>query len=190
MKAILVILLAFSLIPFCAGYNLPASSVHGELDMTSHKITSLAAPSADTDAATKAYADSVAIGGCLPTTGGIMTGQIDFCGFTAYNSTVPVNDTDLSTKLYADYRASWVNVKEYGAKGDNSTDDTAAFNAAIAVANSAALSVYYMYSKNTNTLYIPDGEYNITPGALSEIRCNVYGPGGPGTNWLTITKIG
>src|SRR5574344_303515 len=265
MKAFLVILLAFSLVSVCGGYKLPASQVYGELSMVNHKITDLAAPSEDTDAATKAYADSVAVGGGLPitggemkgqidvggftvvnsttptndtdlatkdyvdsnsgsglpitggemkgqidvggftvvnsttptndtdlatkdyvdsnsgsglpTTGGTMSGQIDFGGFTAYNSTVPVNDTDLSTKLYADYRASWVNVKEYGAKGDNSTDDTAAFNAAIAVANSAALSVYYMYSKNTNTLYIPDGEYNITPGALSEIRCNVYGPG-------------
>src|SRR5574344_1377981 len=201
MKAFLVILLAFSLVSVCGGYKLPASQVYGELSMVNHKITDLAAPSEDTDAATKAYADSVAVGGGLPitggemkgqidvggftvvnsttptndtdlatkdyvdsnsgsglpTTGGTMSGQIEFGGFTAYNSTVPVNDTDLATKLYADYRASWVNVKEFGPKNDNSTDDTAAFNAAIAVANPAALSFYYVYSKNTNPLYIPDG---------------------------------
>lgn len=102
MKAILVILLAFSLVSVGVGYNLPASSIQGNLNMTSHNVIGLATPTNDTDAATKAYADAVAIGGGLPTAGGIMTGQIDFGGFTAYNSTTPVNDTDLSTKKYID----------------------------------------------------------------------------------------
>ena len=102
MKAFLVILLAFSLIPFCAGYKLPASQVYVELSMVNHKITDLAAPSEDTDAVTKAYADSVAIGSGLPTTGGTMTGQIDFGGYVGFNSTSPINDTDLSTKKYVD----------------------------------------------------------------------------------------
>lgn len=102
MKAILVILLAFSLVSVGVGYNLPASSIRGNLNMTSHNVIGLAAPTNDTDAATKAYADSVAIGGGLATTGGTMTGQIDVGGFTVVNSTTPVNDSDLSTKKYVD----------------------------------------------------------------------------------------
>lgn len=102
MKAFLVILLAFSLVSVCGGYKLPASQVYGELSMVNHKITDLAAPSEDTDAATKAYADSVAVGGGLPITGGEMKGQIDVGGFTVVNSTTPTNDTDLATKDYVD----------------------------------------------------------------------------------------
>lgn len=102
MKAFLVILLAFSLVFIGAGYNLPASSMQGNLNMTSHNIIGLAAPSNDTDAATKAYADSVAIGGGLPTTGGVMTGQIDFGGIPGYNIGTPVNDSDVSNKEYVD----------------------------------------------------------------------------------------
>ncbi len=53
MKAILAILLVFGLMLVGAGYKLPASSVHGNLNMTSHNIIGLAAPSNETDAATK-----------------------------------------------------------------------------------------------------------------------------------------
>lgn len=102
MKAFLVILLAFSLVSVCGGYKLPASQVYGELSMVNHKITDLSTPTEDTDAATKAYADSVAIGGGLPTTGGAMTGQIDFGNITGYNIGTPVNDSDVSTKEYVD----------------------------------------------------------------------------------------
>ena len=102
MKAFLGFILAFSLISIASCYTIPATSVQGNLNLTSHNIIGLATPTNDTDAATKAYADSVAIGGGLPTSGGTMTGQINFGGFTAYNSSTPVNDTDLATKDYVD----------------------------------------------------------------------------------------
>jgi len=45
----------------------------------------------------------------------------------------------------------WLNVKSYGATGDGSTNDTAAINSAIAVANSTG-----------QTVYFPTGTYNVT----------------------------
>ena len=102
MKALFGLIMALGLIALASGYTLPAVDVQGNLNMTSHNIVSLATPTNDTDAATKAYADSVAIGGGLPTTGGKMTGQIDVGGFPVINSTTPVNDTDLVTKQYVD----------------------------------------------------------------------------------------
>jgi len=51
----------------------------------------------------------------------------------------------------------WLNVKNYGAVGDVYTDDTAAINAAIAVANSTG-----------QTVYFPPGEYRVN-SALTTI---------------------
>jgi polygalacturonase len=62
---------------------------------------------------------------------------------------------------------SWFNVKNYGALGDGSTDDTTAINAAIAAANAAGI---------TAIIYFPTGSYVITT-TLTTITCNVYGDG-------------
>ena len=102
MKAFLVILLAFSLIPVSLGYTLGGTTFKGNVDMYGNNLSNLTAPVLDSDAATKAYADSVAIGGGLPTTGGTMTGQINFGGIPGYNIGTPVNDSDVSTKEYVD----------------------------------------------------------------------------------------
>lgn len=63
-----------------------------------------------------------------------------------------------------------VNVKDYGAKGDGTTDDTAAFNAAIAVADN------YIPGLLNGTLYIPSGVYKLNPTTLKPFNCHVYGP--------------
>ena len=70
---------------------------------------------------------------------------------------IPV--TDLSTSLqttitYVDQATT--NIKKYGAIGDGSTNDTAAFNIALTAASGA-------------TLFIPPGTYILTPGALQNI---------------------
>lgn len=80
---------------------------------------------------------------------------------------------DASTKGYVDNRTNIISVKDYGAKGDNSTDDTTAFVNAIAAID--ALAATYPGINSMATLYIPPGKYRITPGNL-EVRCNVYGP--------------
>lgn len=58
----------------------------------------------------------------------------------------------------------WVNVKDFGAKGDGKTNDTAAFNAAIAHAQELGSNV---------CLFIPVGDYLVT--TLPTVPC--YGPG-------------
>lgn len=102
MKAILAILLAFGLIGCSSGYTLGGTTFKGDVDMYGNNLSNLTTPVLDSDAATKAYADSVAIGGGLPTTGGTMTGQIDFGAVPGYNIGTPVNDSDISTKKYVD----------------------------------------------------------------------------------------
>lgn len=190
MKAILVILLAFSLVAVGVGYNLPASSIQGNLNMTDHNVIGLATPTNDTDAATKAYADAVAVGGGLPTTGGVMTGQIDFGGFTAYNSTAPVNDTDLSTKKYIDdaivdihtdfalTNKSGIYASSCGAVGNGTADDTAALQLTMtyAVANKTRAIFTGISGNNfhiTDELIIPSGTVdNIVIDGLSS-GCNI-----------------
>lgn len=63
------------------------------------------------------------------------------------------------------------NVKDYGAIGDQVTNDTAAVSAAINAAN-AADSVF-----KASTVFFPPGTYQITAGGLPNINCNIYGPG-------------
>jgi hypothetical protein len=59
------------------------------------------------------------------------------------------------------------NVKDYGALGDNSANDTDAINLAIADANTLVA------SKITSTLFFPAGWYKVTPGELDTIHCNI-----------------
>jgi hypothetical protein len=70
---------------------------------------------------------------------------------------------------------SWFNVKNYGALGDGSTDDTTAINAAIAAANAAGTS---------SVVYFPTGSFVITT-ALNAISCNVYGDG-PQSSYILV----
>ena len=57
----------------------------------------------------------------------------------------------------------WYNVRDYGAIGDGSTDDTAAINTAIAALNTAGRGV----------LYFPAGSY-LCSSALTTITASVY----------------
>jgi polygalacturonase len=56
----------------------------------------------------------------------------------------------------------WVNVKDYGALGDNSTDDSTAINAAITAANTAG----------GGTVYFPEGTYICDASIV--LQSNVY----------------
>lgn len=61
-----------------------------------------------------------------------------------------LNSTNLNTKMGG---VKWFNVQEYGAKGDNSTDDTAAINAAITAAEEGAV-IYFPHSDAAGTFDI------------------------------------
>lgn len=79
----------------------------------------------------------------------------------------------VTRSVEARLRDEWVSVKDFGATGDGSTDDTAEINAAVAALNPG------------QTLYFPDGSYvvSVSDGvekAISPIPvgCNVFMEGG------------
>jgi hypothetical protein len=116
-------------------------------DAENNKIINLFAPSADTDAANKAYVDdtidtAIALGGspAIVSLGGY--------GVTALGST--------TQRSLANRFGEVVNLKDFGAVGNGSTDDSAAFTAAF-----AALNEY-------DTLYIPAGHYIIDSDTLPD----------------------
>ncbi|OGL22560.1 hypothetical protein A2707_04555 [Candidatus Saccharibacteria bacterium RIFCSPHIGHO2_01_FULL_45_15] len=69
-----------------------------------------------------------------------------------------------------------LNVKEYGAVGDKTTDDTAAFTAALAAAKSSTL------TGATAAVWVPGGNYTVGPLVLGN-RVTIRGAG-PGTSRL------
>lgn len=70
---------------------------------------------------------------------------------------------------YFKRRVIVLNVKKFKAKGDKTTDDTAAFNAAIDYANSLNPTIVDASLVNGVTIVIPDGIYKIT-SALNAIK--------------------
>jgi len=116
-------------------------------DAEGNKIINLFAPSDDTDAANKAYVDdtidtAIALGGSPAI---VSLGGYDV---TALGSSEP--------RSLADRFGEVVNVKDFGAVGNGSTDDSAAFTAAFADLN------------EHDTLYIPAGHYIIDSDVLSD----------------------
>lgn len=71
----------------------------------------------------------------------------------------------------------FINVKNYGAKGDGTTDDTAAINRAIDAANAAT---------NPQVLWFPPGSYSVPAGGLTAITKAGTIVRGAGPNATTI----
>lgn len=99
---LLYILVPIFLVGIVSGYVLPATTFGGNVTMNNHNIVGLAEPSLDTDAATKAYADSIIGGNYLPLSGGTLTGWINLGSFPLQSVGTPSNDSDASTKKYVD----------------------------------------------------------------------------------------
>ena len=74
----------------------------GDLNMGTHKVTGLATPTGNTDAATKQYVDNATRGDYLPTAGGTMQGVIDMNGNAIQNVKDPINAQDAANKEYVD----------------------------------------------------------------------------------------
>ncbi|MBB6114629.1 hypothetical protein F4826_001507 [Rahnella inusitata] len=66
------------------------------------------------------------------------------------------------TRTQHDKNSDWISVKDFGAKGDGSTDDTAAFK--------NALSASYQ-------VFVPKGEYKITDGLIPRDVTSISGAG-------------
>jgi len=91
---------------------------------------------------------------------------------TAPTPTAGDNSTKLATSAYVDalqLGGLFFNVKAYGAKGDNSTDDTSAINSAIAA----------LISAGGGILYFPAGAYLISAALTTiTVACVIEGAGG------------
>jgi len=78
-----------------------------------------------------------------------------------------LEDDNTEHSLTAAGVIDWVSVEDYGAVGDNSTNDTTAINSANTALGLSAT------TEPTKTLYFPPGTYLVTPGGLDEWKCNV-----------------
>lgn len=140
---------------------------------------------------------NVGIGTTTPATLLDVAGPIRFGNYT--KSALPAAGTsgrlarvnDDTRGLWMDQGTQWfslsgevVNVKEFGAKGDGATDDTAAFNTALAAAN------------KTRPLFLPPGNYIISNLTLQGTSSGggeegkAFGIIGSGVGTTTITASG
>ena len=76
---------------------LAGGTMSGNIAMGTNKVTGLGTPTSNTDAATKAYADTM-----LPLAGGTMTGAIAMGTNKITGLGTPTANTDAATKAYAD----------------------------------------------------------------------------------------
>ena len=93
-----------------------SSSMTGDLNLGSHKITNLATPTLNTDAVNKQYVDiefqaiesefATALQSYLQLKGGTMQGSLNMGGFSLTNLDSPANASDAATKQYVDSQIS------------------------------------------------------------------------------------
>lgn len=115
----------------------------------------------DTSMAATGTTKKIAVGNLVPAATGIAPGAVQLAGDLGGTATAPVvvPKTDL------------LNVKTaYGAKGDGTTDDTAAINSAITALNAGT----------GGGLFFPYGEYRVSPPALTAVTRNCVTIAGDG----------
>jgi|DEB0MinimDraft_6_1074348.scaffolds.fasta_scaffold24186_2 hypothetical protein len=115
---------------------LAGGTMSGAIAMGTNKITGLGTPTVSTDAATKAYADTM-----LPLAGGTMTGNIVLGSNKATSTATPSADDDLTRKGYVDSilgSATSAATSAANAATSESNAATSASNAATSESNAAA----------------------------------------------------
>jgi hypothetical protein len=90
-------------VPVPPGSYLPLSggTMTGNINMGTHEVSNLPAPTNASDAATKGYVDT-ADSALLPKAGGTMTGNINMGTHEVSNLPAPTNASDAATKGYVD----------------------------------------------------------------------------------------
>ena len=115
---------------------LAGGTMTGAIAMGSSKITGLGTPTANTDAATKAYADTM-----LPLAGGTMTGNITMGSNSLTGLPTPSAASDAATKDYVDTTNASNTAAATSAANAATSETNAATsetNAATSAANAAA----------------------------------------------------
>ena len=153
---------------------LAGGTMTGAIAMGTNKITGLGTPTAGTDAATKAYADTM-----LPLAGGTMTGNIALGSNAITSTATPTTNDELTRKGYVDgilgsatsaaASAAAAATSESNAATSESNASTSASNAATSATSAAAsydsFDDRYLGAKSSSPTLDNDGDALLT-GAL------------------------
>ena len=126
-------------------------------------------------------------GTVVPATGDYSVAQVTGAAPLAsptFTGTATIPFTQIGTGAIASTVDAWmknrfISVKDFGAKGDNATNDTAAIQAAITA----------VYSAGGGTVYFPPGNYKVTTLALSFASTTTVNLVGSGKESTQIVKI-
>lgn len=151
---------------------LAGGTMTGNIAMGTNKVTGLGTPTSNTDAATKAYADTM-----LPLAGGTMTGAIAMGTNKITGLGTPTANTDAATKAYADAIGTAVSADAA----------SAAASAAAAAASYDSFDDRYLGTKSSAPTLDNDGNALLTGAIYFNTSANKFYAWN-GSSWQELTS--